>query len=311
MKSASRATTRIVEGPHFGRDSDSLDISAPQENVSAIQLHSPMNRKTQNDSTALWSLAEQILASAKLSPKQREFWKHPMRDLKKLVGRDYNQALRENIGRTEALELIALARKLWPELNRERIATPSNAELNAISKRLSVYLSIRECRERDGMALRGFYVRSIAEMAKNGKQGGLIYLNTAHHPAAVGATFCHEIGHHLAHGIIGNATAEPSVHFFVDGVYSSHLDDPIEFAADILVSLAAYPNSAAKQMFTGKLGALSHWRGPNFDRLLDYLHTGWGLDFTHARQPKHHLIYLAGMVHYAKLRQALLTEYQI
>ncbi len=268
-----------------------------------------MYRK-QNGLVALRSIAQHILASAKLSPTQRDFWRQPLRDLEKLIKRDYGKALRKNVGRSEVMALVASASKLWPGLNREKLPLPSKADFTAISKQLSLNLSIRKCRERDGMALRGFYVHSIEKIAKVRQSGGLIYLNTAHHPAAVGATFCHEIGHHLAMNGLRH-TDDLSVHYFFDAAYSSHLDDPVELTADVLVSLAAYPKSAARKMFASNIAAPQELSARNLDRLLDYLKTGWGIDFEGPRQPGHHLIYLAGMVHYAKLRRALLTEYKI
>ena len=81
---------------------------------------------------------------------------------------------------------------------------------------------------------------------KRPQKGGLIYLNTAHHPAAVGATFCHEVGHHLALNILRHADERP-VHYFFDAAYSSHLDDPVELTADVLVSIAAYPKVGGAQ----------------------------------------------------------------
>lgn len=269
-----------------------------------------MNQKKQNGLAALRGIAQHILVSARLSPEQRAFWRQPMRDLEKLLRRDYNKALRKHVGRPEVLALVALASRLWPGLNREKLPVPSKADFSAISKQLSLNLSIRKCRERDGMALRGFYVRAIEEIVKARQKGGLIYLNTAHHPAAVGATFCHEIGHHLALNLFHHADERP-VHFFFDAAYSSHLDDPIELTADVLVSLAAYPKSAARKMFGSEVAAIHEVSARNLDRLLDYLKSGWGIDFEGPRQPGHHLIYLAGMVHYAKLRRALLTEYRI
>jgi hypothetical protein len=268
-----------------------------------------MDQKKDNGLGALRRIAQQILATAKLSPRQRKFWKQPLRDLEKLLQRDYNQALRESVGRSEVRALIASATKLWPKLNREKFSLFSEAEFTAIAKRLSLNLSIRKCRERDGMALRGFYVPSIEQIAKDGPKGALIYLNTAHHPVAVGATFCHEIGHHLALDIKRHRDERP-VHFFFDAAYSSHLDDPIELIADVLVSLAAYPKSAARKMFGSEIAPTPDLSG-NLEGVLDYLKSGWGIDFRFPRQPGHHLIYLAGMVHYAKLRKALLTEYRI
>jgi len=269
-----------------------------------------MKPKTQNGLAALRGIAQHILAGAKLSPDQRAFWRQPLRDLEKLLRRDYNQALRKNVERSEVLKLVGSASKLWPGLNREKLPVPSKADFAAISKQLSLNLSIRKCRECDGMALRGFYVRSIEEIAKAQHKGGLIYLNTAHHPAAVGATFCHEIGHHLALNVL-HQPDDRSVHYFFDAAYSSHLDDPVELTADVLVSLAAYPKSAARKMFSSEIAAIHEVSGRNLVRLLEYLKRGWGIDFEGPRQPRHHLIYLAGMVHYAKLRRALLTEYRI
>jgi len=269
-----------------------------------------MTTKTQNGLIALRGIAQQILASARLSPDQRAFWRQPLRDLEKLLKRDYNKALRKNVECPEVLRLVAAASKLWPGLNHEKLPVPTKADFAAISEQLSLNLSIRRCRERDGMALRGFYVRSIEEIAKAHHKGGLIYLNTAHHPAAVGATFCHEIGHHLAFNVLRRADDRP-VHYFFDAAYSSHLDDPVELTADVLVSIAAYPRAAARKMFSTEIAAIQEVSGRNLGKLLEYLKSGWGIDFKGPRQPGHHLIYLAGMVHYAKLRRALLTEYRI
>jgi hypothetical protein len=256
---------------------------------------------------ALRSIAGKILAGAKLSPSERRFWRQPLRDLRRLVERDYSHALREHVRRSEVKALVASARSFWPRLNRAKLALPSAANFASISKRLELNLSIRECRERDGMALRGFYVRSIDQVARDHRRGGLIYLNTAHHPAAVGATFCHEVGHHLALGILPRSD-DRAVHFFFDAAYSSHLDDPVELAADVLVAIAAYPGPVARHMFAGEMASDL---GGNIGAILNYLKSGWGIDFELPRQPQHHLIYLVGMVHYAKLRRALLTEYRI
>jgi len=266
--------------------------------------------KQQNGLGALRGIAQHILASARLSPEQRTFWRQPLRDIEKLLKRDYAKALRENVSREEVLALVKSATRLWPGLNREKLPVPTKADFSAISKQVSVNLSIRKAREHDGMALRGFYVRSIEQVAKAAQKGGLIYLNTAHHPAAVGATFCHEIGHHLALNLLQHPDERP-VHFFFDAAYSSHLDDPVELTADVLVSIAAYPKAAARKMFSAEIAAPHQVSARNLDKLLAYLRSGWGIDFEGPRQSGHHLIYLAGMVHYAKLRRALLTEYRI
>jgi hypothetical protein len=285
-------------------------VATDGNNLARVVIKARIEGEGRSGLAALRDIAQHIVASARLSPKQRVFWRQPQRDLEKLVQRDYRRALRENVSRSQVLALSSSATKLWPRLNRERLPVPTVADFSKISKRLSLNLSTRECRQRDGMALRGFYVHSIAGLTKDRHKGGLIYLNTAHHPAAVGATFCHEIGHHLALELVQHAEERP-VHYFFDAAYSSHLDDPVELIADVLVSFAAYPKATARKMFGSELPAIKDLSGGNLEQLLDYLKTGWGIDFRGLRQPGHHLVYLAGMVHYAKLRSALLTEYQI
>jgi hypothetical protein len=261
----------------------------------------------------LRSIAQKILSSANLSPEQRRFWEQPLRDLETLLSRDYEGALRENVRREEVRSLIGSARGFWPTLNRTKVPLPTKADFLSISNGLGLNLSIQECRNRDGMALRGFYLRPTGAASKDrrrrNRKDGLIYLNTAHHPAAVGATFCHEIGHHLALGILPPHD-EREVHYFFDAAYSSHLDDPMELAADALVSVAAYPRPVARQIF-GQRTADANELGGDLRPILHYLKSGWEIDLEGSQQPRHHLIYLVGMVHYAKLRRALLIEYQI
>ena len=257
--------------------------------------------------TSLRDIAEKILASARLSTEQRRFWQQPIRDLEKLLRRDYRKALRNNVRRAEVEALIGTAQNFWPHVNRAKAPLPTKADYLSISRKLALNLSIRECRERDGMALRGFYMRPADD--DEAPRPGLIYLNTAHHPTAVGATFCHEIGHHLALGIL-TAQDDREVHYFFDAAYSSHLDDPAELAADILVSLLAYPRPAARRLFNARAAARDDFGG-NLRPILQYLKSGWDIDLEGSRQPRHHLIYLVGMVHYAKLRRALLEEYRI
>jgi hypothetical protein len=269
-----------------------------------------MKHDGRNSARTLQTLAEDVLASAKMPPRERLFWRQPLRDLKRLVNRDYNKAVRNSLTESDVRALISAAGRVWPRINRQRLEIPSKSEFADISKRLSLHLSTRPCHERDGLALRGFYVGSADTPALAPRNGGIIYLNTAHHPAAVGATFCHEVGHHLATRVLSHDDDGP-VHFFFDAAYSAHLDDPVELAADVLVSVAAYPRNVARKMLTGEASPAHAITRRNLDTVLDYLQSNWGIDFRAARQPRHHVIYLAGMVHYAKLRRALLTEYGI
>lgn len=160
------------------------------------------------------------------------------------------------------------------------------------------------------MALRGFYVEKRRRLLKR----PLIYVNTAHQPGAVSSTFCHELGHHLTSQLF--ETPNEGVHFFFDADYAAHLDDPLELAADVLVSLAGYPDAAARRLFStpwnwglvARTGKLSE---EVFAGVRNHAERRLGIDFTSKWPAKQRLNYLAGMIHYAKLRWALLAEYDL
>jgi hypothetical protein len=139
----------------------------------------------------------------------------------------------------------------------------------------------------------------------------LIYVNTAHHPAAVGAAFSHEMGHHLTARIF--ASQKEPTHYLTYTAYADHLNDPAELAADCLVSLGVFPGKTAREMFEveRKPPARTEAAEPPFARVRNYLQGRYGLNLD-ARLPAHKkLPYLAGMIHYANLRRALLNEYGI
>ncbi len=233
-----------------------------------------------------------------------------MRDIERLMRRDYVRALRKRLGYWAVRELLSAGRTIWPQLNRERLSL-TRREFGEIAERLSVYLSARPHRKPDGMALRGFYVHERDSALRR----PLIYVNTAHHPAAVGATFCHEVGHHLAARLFAEKKAEP-VHFFFDAAYADHLDDPVELVADVLVSLAAYPEPTARRIFTGTwnsslVARAQHLTPEAIADICEHLKRGYRVDFTRSGQPGRNLTYLAGMVHFAKLRWGLLGEYDL
>ena len=62
------------------------------------------------------------------------------------------------------------------------------------------------------------------------------------------STFLHEVGHHMSSEILGEDDSAP-VHFFIDADYASHLEEPAELAADVMVSIAGYPEPIARKIF--------------------------------------------------------------
>ncbi|MGH7916657.1 MAG: hypothetical protein ACREQE_04250, partial [Candidatus Binataceae bacterium] len=142
----------------------------------------------------------------------------------------------------------------------------------------------------------------------------LIYVNTAHHPTAVSATFCHEFGHHLSSELFG-PQKEP-VHFFIDADYAAHLKEPHELAADAMVSLAAYPQPLARKIFPAEWnwGLVARARNlpeAALNEVRAHIRRFYGFDLMERIPANQRLHYLSGMIHYAKLRWALLAEYDL
>ena len=114
-----------------------------------------------------------------------------------------------------------------------------------MSDRLRLVFSATPYRKGGGFSVRGFYIKSPATLGKP-----LIYVNSAHHLLAVGTAFCHEVAHHLTADMLRASGAIPQVpRLFFGAEYSAHMDDPVEMAADIMVSLAGYPGPMARQIF--------------------------------------------------------------
>src|SRR5439155_3305864 len=84
-----------------------------------------------------------------------------------------------------------------------------------------------------GLALRGFFCRADVGDAKK----FVIFLNTAHLPAAVAATFGHELGHYLYGSLVGEYQTMSA---FIEGTFAKHLTEEHELFADACVAFAAY-----------------------------------------------------------------------
>jgi hypothetical protein len=247
-------------------------------------------------------------------PAELASWRNPRGELQRLVKRDYVRPLRQNLGYHELVAITRLACRVWPRFNEDQLTSAPAEQFREMAARttaaLRVHLQTHPYTGPDGLALRGFYVEAGRAMNKR----PLIYVNTAHHPVAVSTTFCHELGHHLTETVF-QEVREP-VHFYFDADYSSHLDDPVELAADAICSLAGYPQSLAREIFstpwnwglvakTGKLPA------DVLERVFKHVQRRFGMDFDARIPGGQRLNYLAGMIHYAKLRWALLAEYDL
>jgi len=265
--------------------------------------------------TAIEKLATEILASARGAERGHlKAWRNPAKDIERLARRDYVRSLRRQLSFEDIVKIIANASRVWPNLNEVQLHVITQQQFARTARRMTAYLNVHlqasPYEGPEGLALRGFYIEKRRRVLKR----PLIYVNTAHHPGAVSSTFCHELGHHLTSQLFG-APSE-GVHFFFDSAYAEHLDDPIELAADVLVSLAGYPAPVARSIFArpwnwglvAKAGRLSE---EEFLTVRRHAEGRFDLDFTANLPANQRLNYLAGMIHYAKLRWALLAEYDL
>ena len=218
---------------------------------------------------------------------------------------DYGAALKSHFDRSQLQQVLKEVRKKLPTLNHEIYRVTELGRLSRIAKDFGVALQAHAFTGSDGAGFRGFYVNE-AEVLKR----PLIWVNTAAHPGAVAAAFWHEIGHHLTNRIWGGRHHPIRLSFAAN--YHDHLADPKEIAADMVRVLGGYPKPTAVRLFGG---ANSERLAQDIDPLVAearrHLRAVMGFDFQSCSSPKENLYYLGGMIHTAKLRMTLLTEYGI
>jgi hypothetical protein len=255
----------------------------------------------------LEGLSAEILAVGANTGRQSIASRNLTREIKDLARRDYGSSLRKSLDRREVQKIVAEARRMvWPHLNREPLRLVTPREFTRLWSRLGVDFKLAKFGGARGLSLMGFYAGKMGPSRRP-----LIYVNTAHHPAAVGVAFSHEMGHHLTAQLF--ASQKERAHYLTYTAYAEHLEEPAELAADILVSLGAFPGDIARKIFEGESGPSmgSGAAEPVFTRVSNYVQSRYGFN-PDARLPAHtKLQYLAGMIHYANLRRALLTEYDI
>jgi hypothetical protein len=152
-----------------------------------------------------------------------------------------------------------------------------------------------------GLSLRGFYCR--ADLGKKSKF--VIFVNTAHHPGAVGATLGHELGHFIYGSWVGEKAAHTA---FMEGAFANHLVEEDELFADSLVALAAYSPELIK-----KIGSVTHLESGSSDVLFNSIKDAYdsigpahGLDLAKSKMAAALRVrYLTSMAHFFKLRCAL------
>ncbi len=223
-----------------------------------------------------------------------------------IVQRDYARGLEAHFSKREMRAIFMALELALPGLNREQFRLKPVHDLEKLASRFGADFRADAFAGPEGMTLLGFYTKE--------RRRPLICVNTAHHPAAIAAAFWHEVGHHLTRQIFQMSQEPVELSFGSD--FDAHLDDPMELIADILVTLKAYPQSVARWMSGSPVQARSTasravLSDGAFLRTRTHLRTVMGFDFQTRIPPTENLHYLAGMIHFAKLRLALLVGYNL
>jgi hypothetical protein len=254
-------------------------------------------------------LTTEIAKSVESASKERVPVLDTSRDeITRLWSRDYGRALRGSFDRAQVREIINEAkRKAWPHLNSEAVRMGSMREFAERASAVGADFRLTQMSWPSGLSILGFYLGSDVGLEKR----PLICLNAAHHPVAVGTAFIHEVGHHVTAKLF--STRNEAVQLSRQTGYEAHLSDPRELAADVMVSLGAYPHHIAAKSFDlaspRKVARADDGKEtPAAARAVIATARRYGLDLE-SLPLKKRIQYQAGLVHFTRLRQALLEEY--
>jgi hypothetical protein len=267
---------------------------------------------TTKNVSVLEGLISEVIASISKAMRGRSgTFETAIEEIRSLLKGQYGPALRRSFDRCEIQEIVAEARRrVWPLLNSEPVKIGPPQAFTSRWSNLGVDFRLARMSSPQGLALMGFYVRKAP-----GSGRPLICVNTAHHPVAVATGFSHEMGHHVTADIFGSCPE--AGRFLLYTAYGEHLDDPVELAADILVSLGVFPAKIARELFDRPRKNRRTKREDedsaeaSFGRVLNYFDIRYDLNFEARFLAEKKLQYLAGVLHYAQLRRALLDEYDL
>jgi hypothetical protein len=249
----------------------------------------------------------QILATFDFEEGGRDaHWRAQLRDLRRILAADYRGVVRkfDDAGLLPVSRLVRAARRHFPEFN-ERL-TKFDAAARAQIDSLGINLRMEEYPQ--WRPLRAFYHCDKS-------RGCLIWLNLAHPAGAVAASLGHELGHWYRERLLGSPTERATIGFF-NSDFAAHLTHADELFADLFPVLAAYPTAIAQRVFpTGgwrkAITKVAQLDRATLARLRAHLRSNYGLDAVErlTLDPPRRLYYLTSMLHFARLRWALLEEF--
>jgi hypothetical protein len=218
---------------------------------------------------------------------------------------DYNSAILSHFDQHQLRKIVSELCHVLPALN-QNVFPETNAErLAEVAASFGVRLRYGFFGGPEGDTLRGFYLNDDVMIKQP-----IIFLNVAHHRVSRAAAFWHEMGHHFTREIFGDRAEELNLLSTAD--YHKHLTDPKEILADLVLALAGYPKASAHRMFSGPTEERSGREIAVFVlKVTSYLRSIAGFDLQRRASRYERLNVLAGMIHIAKLRSTLLTEYGI
>lgn len=233
----------------------------------------------------------------------------PGNDIGAIIRRDYIRMLRRHLAYHNVKTLIEACGDIFANFNRRSIEMLTVEKFHTIAAGLNIQVCAKPYSKAEGLALRGFYAPAATWALKR----PLIYVNTGHHPLAAMSTFLHELGHHLTCDLWG--LTQCNVHLF-DTDYRVHLRKPNELGADIVVSIAGYPEPVARRLFAtgwnhGLVAQAKDLGDATIQQIHGHLGGAYGFNILDCSSRDQALHYLAGMIHYAKLRWALLGEFDL
>ena len=261
--------------------------------------------ENEQESASLEALVRDILAMAGEMERTRAAAPRDIEnDFKSIARRDYGGCLKLNFSRRELGRILEAFRTAVPKLDREQFRSMPLRWLASVASSLGLKFRADFFDGPGGAGLRGFYVATKA------LKQPIMCLNTVHHRTAINSAFWREMGHHLTARLLSLQDGSSALSFGSD--FDEHLDDPRELAADMLVSLVCYSHSAAKRLFSPLCErARLRTYTPSF-QLRGLTWTQYGDSISDKQIPAtQNLHYLAGMIHFAKLRLALLAGYDI
>lgn len=257
--------------------------------------------------TSVDRLVKDILSAFSLDHERADTrWRAIMRDLRRIVRADYVATVHQLHlqGRLPVRLFVREVQRAFPEF-----ATRSIQFDEAFRGQIDEFGITLKMEPHANRALRGFYHRD--------RRGALIWLNLAHPPGAVAASVAHELGHWYRERLLGSHEGDTTTAFF-NTDFNGHLRREGELFADLFPVLAAYPTGIAQRLFSrrnrrGGGRRLLPLNAETLARVRQYLKPTYGFDISQRRDlsPPHRLYYVTSMIHFARLRAAVLEEFDL